>query len=223
MKLFEGIFGGLCLLFIGSFYFSDKTPVAAFREQALTSPPPAIRFQLDPGRSTFMVRARRGGLAWFKGKSHDIAVRDFSGTAELTLDAINPASLQMTIRGVSLEETGAVFTQQRKEIISKELDEIVLEAAKYPEITFKSTDVKGKVNKGQFEVEIGGDLTLHGVTKRIVIPATVTLEGEDLHAKGKFEIDRKDFNVNATNAFHGLVRIKHELQFRFDIVGRKVS
>ena len=170
-----------------------------------------------------MVKASRGGIAWFKGHSHLIAVRDFSGEAELALDVINPASLQMTIRSDSLEETSDEFTPGQKQIINKELDEIVLESAKYPEITFKSTDVKGKFANGAFAAEIGGEMTLHGVTRRVVIPATVTVSGDNLRAQGEFEINRKDFKVNATNAFHGFVRIKHELHFTFDIVAQRIS
>lgn len=185
---------------------------------------PAIaRYKIDAARSKFMVVAPRGGLAWFKGHSHYIAVRDFDGTAELTLDAVSPASLQMTVRAGSLEETGADFTDQQKGIIKKELNEIVLETAKYPEITFRSTDVKGGIKNGAFDVKITGDLTLHGVTKKIEIPAMVTVSGNELHAVGKFEIDRKDFNVKATNAFHGLVRVKHDMKFDFDIIAAKIS
>jgi len=186
-------------------------------------PFPATSFRIDSSQSKFMVHASRGGLAWFKGHSHHIAVRDFDGTAELTLDALNPASLQMTVRANSLEETDPVFTPLQKQIIKKELDELVLETAKYPEITFKSTSVKGSLVQGRFDVRITGDLTLHGVTRQITIPATVTVEGNTLRAVGKFEIDRKDFNVNATNAFHGLVRVKHDMKFEFDIVAKRVN
>jgi polyisoprenoid-binding protein YceI len=182
-----------------------------------------VRYRIDTNQSKFMVIASRGGLAWFKGHSHHIAVRDFSGEADLSLNVINPASLQMTIRADSLEETSDEFTPEQKQIINKELDEIVLESAKYPEITFKSTDVKGKFVGGAFEAEIGGEMTLHGVTRRVTIPATVTVSGDNLRAVGKFELNRKKFNVNATNAFHGLVRIKHTLDFTFDIVAHRIS
>lgn len=169
-----------------------------------------------------MVHAARAGIAWFKGHSHEIAVRDFSGDVELLPDVLNPASLEMKIRADSLEETGSVFTTEQKEIINKELDEIVLEAAKYPEITFKSTEVKGSLKNGRFDLKIGGDITLHGVTRHIVIPATVSVEGDTLRAIGEFELNRKKFNVNATDAFHGFVRVKHTLKFTFDIVAQKV-
>jgi polyisoprenoid-binding protein YceI len=187
--------------------------------------PPSIsiaKFRLEPSQSKFIVHANRSGLAWFKGHSHRLAVGDFSGTAELDLSAVNPASLEISVRTASIEETDPVFTPEQKKIIKKELDELVLESAKYPEIVFKSTDVKGSLIQGKFDVRIGGDLTLHGVTKHIVIPAIVTVAGDSFRATGEFEIDRKDFNVNATDAFHGLVRVKHDLRFEFDIVGKRV-
>ena len=168
-----------------------------------------------------MVRAFSGGLLWFRGHDHFIAIRDFTGEVELTPGASSPASLQMRIRADSLVETRDLFTEQEKQIINRELREIVLETARYPEITFRSTEVTGALTGGQFEVRIGGDLTLHGVTRRIVIPARVTLDGDTLRASGEFTVNRSDFNVRATSAFHGLVRVRDKLKFTFDIVARQ--
>src|SRR5215212_619846 len=178
------------------------------------------RYTLDAGQSRFMVRAFSGGLLWFKGHDHFIAVRDFSGEAQLTPGASSPASLQMTIRADSLVETRDVFTEQQKQIINRELREIVLETAKYPEITFKSTDVAGRLDDARYEAKIGGDLTLHGVTRRVVIPAEVTLDGGGLRARGEFTIDRGDFNVKATSALNGTIRVRKKLKFTFEIVAR---
>ena len=183
----------------------------------------ALRYRIDPAKSTFIVHANRTGIAWFKGHSHRIAVKDFGGTAELDLIALNPASLQLTVQAASLEETDPAFTPEQKKIINKEVNELVLETAKYPEITFRSTDVKGSIAQGKFDVQIGGDLTLHGVTKHIIIPATVSVTGDSMRAVGEFGIDRKDFNVNATEAFHGFVRVKHHLKFEFDIVAQRLN
>jgi len=169
-----------------------------------------------------MVHADRSGLAWFKGHSHRIAAKDFSGEVSLVPDSLNPATLELTVRANSLEETDPVFTPQQKGIIKKELDEIVLETSKYPEIKFKSTDVKGSIGSGAFDVEIGGDLTLHGVTRHITIPAKVTFEGDSLRAVGEFEINRKKYGVKATTAARGLVRVRHTLKFKFDIIGTRI-
>ncbi len=215
--------GVIFALTFGSFLFfgptrpqADSASLPNDRSQALA------RYRIDAAASRFMVHAFRGGLLYFKGHDHFIKVGDFSGEVQITPSAINPASLTMTIRADSLEETGANFTPEQKAIIKKELDEIVLESAKYPEITFRSTDVAGRLNGSQFEATIGGDITLHGVTKHISIPATVTFDGDNLKAKGEFTLNRKDFNVTATNAVHGTVRVKHKLKFSFDITARKI-
>ena len=220
MKIVAGL---IFVLLIASsvFLFSSRYSDAA---NTVSSSPlsTAIRYEIDKTNSKFVVKAARGGLAWFKGHSHLIAVQDFSGEATLDLTSVNPASLTMTIAADSLEETDPWFTQQQKDIIKRELDEIVLESAKYPTITFTSTDVKGKLKAGKFEVEVTGDITLHGVTKRIVIPAIVTANADTLNAKGEFTLKRSDFKVKATSAFHGMVRVKNKLKFTFDINARRV-
>jgi polyisoprenoid-binding protein YceI len=180
------------------------------------------RYRIDAAASRFMVRAFAGGLLFFKGHDHFIAVRDFTGEAQLTPDALSPASLEFIVRADSLAETRDVFTEQQKQIINKEIRELVLETAKYPTIAFKSTDVKGKVLAGgKYLARIGGDLTLHGVTRHIEIPAQVSLSGKDLRANGEFTINRGDYKVDATSALHGTIRVRDKLTFTFDIVAHQ--
>ena len=181
------------------------------------------RFRLDPGQSKFIAHALRGGWLWFKGHEHLVAAREFGGEVMLTPGTITPASLQLTVKTDSMVETSDAFTEAQKQIINKELREIVLEPAKYPEIAFRSTEVKGKaISANQYDVKITGSLTLHGTTRRIEIPAKVTVTGNDLRAVGEFSIDRSDFNVKATSAFHGTVRVRKRVKFTFDIVGHRI-
>jgi len=181
------------------------------------------RYQLDASESKFIAHALRGGLLWFKGHDHLVAASQFTGEAEMTPDSIAPASLRLVVKTESMRETNSVFTAQQIQIIDKELREIVLLPARYPEIVFQSTDVNGKsLGNGQYELKIGGDLTLNGVTRRIVIPAQVTLTGNDLRARGEFSINRSDYKIKATSAVHGLIRVRNKIKFTFDIVGHKV-
>jgi polyisoprenoid-binding protein YceI len=219
MKIFMAAFIGAAALF-ALFVVSDRGSLAAVQISP-AGPETLARFEIDPTRSKFMVKASRGGLLWFKGHDHHLQVKDFDGRAELLLDALEPSSLELTIRAASLEETSDVFTPQQKAIINKQLREIVLETDIYPEIKFQSRKVSGTINNGRFEVIIGGNITLHGVTRQINIPAMVNVEGDTLRAVGKFSIDRSDFNVKATSAFHGLVRVKNRLKFTFDIVAQR--
>ncbi|HWF88118.1 MAG TPA: YceI family protein [Pyrinomonadaceae bacterium] len=188
---------------------------------ALAAPPATVTYNLDASQSKFMAHANRSGLLWFKGKSHHLAASDFSGQVELTPDTITPASLHLVVKAASLHETGAEFTDQQKQIIDKELKDIVLLPDQYPDITYQSTNVTAKgLGAGRYDVKINGNLTLHGVTRPVMIPATVTLNGSTLRATGQFSIDRDDYKVKATSAAHGLVRVDDDIKFEFDILGR---
>jgi polyisoprenoid-binding protein YceI len=181
-----------------------------------------VTYNLDASQSKFMAHANRSGLFWFKGHSHHLAASEFTGQVELTPNTITPASLRLVVKAASLHETGADFTEPQKQIINKELKEIVFHPDQYPDITFQSTNVTAKMSTaGRYDVKIDGNLTLHGVTRRITIPAVVTLEGNNLRAVGEFSIDRDDYKVKATSAFHGFVRVDDDVKFEFDIVGHR--
>jgi len=200
-----------------------RTTVIGLILSVLITPTATVTYTLDASQSKFMAHASRSGLFWFKGHGHHLAASEFTGEVQLTPDTITPASLHLVVKAASLHETGADFTEPQKQIINKELKEIVFHPDQYPDIVFQSTNVTATKQSaaGSYEVKIDGDLTLHGVTKRISIPATVTVDGDKLRAVGKFSIDRNDYNVKATSAFHGLVRVDNDVHFEFDIVGRR--
>src|SRR5215217_8355749 len=188
----------------------------------LAATPATVTYNLDPSQSKFMAHANAGGLLWFKGHNHHLDAGDFSGQVQITEGTVTPASLRLMVKAASLHETGADFTEPQKQIINKELKEIVLHPDQYPDITFQSTNVTSKgLGGGRYDVKINGNLTLHGVTRPVTIAATITLNGSTLRAVGKFSIDRGDYKVKATSAFHGMVRVDDDIKFEFDILGRR--
>ncbi|MDT5267945.1 MAG: hypothetical protein QOH49_131 [Acidobacteriota bacterium] len=201
---------------------SGETAGSAAVIKRVTPRQAAVIYRLDAARSKFMIRAFAGGVLRFKGHDHFVQARDFTGEARLSPGSISPASLTLSVRAASLAETRDVFTPQQKKIIDGELRDIVLEPDKYPEITFRSTDVSVEPRGGDlFGLKLGGDLTLRGVTRHVVIPVEVTLRGGELRARGEFDIKRGDFKVPATSAFHGTVRVRDRLKVSFDIVARR--
>jgi hypothetical protein len=48
-------------------------------------------YTLDASQSKFIARGHAGGLLWFKGKDHFVAVREFTGEAQMTPGSITPA------------------------------------------------------------------------------------------------------------------------------------
>src|SRR5919107_6365797 len=146
------------IIFIGLIVAALIAPVS------LASAPATVTYNLDASQSKFMAHANRSGPLWFKGHSHRLAASDFSGQVQLTPDTITPASLRLVVKAASLHETGAEFTEPQKQIINKELKDIVLHPDQYPDITFQSTNVTAKTSgAGRYDVKIDGNLTLHGV------------------------------------------------------------
>src|SRR5204862_3589704 len=88
---------------------SASAPLAVAAQTA------ARRYRLDAGQSKFIAHALRGGLFWFKGHDHLVAAGDFNGEAEITPNAINPASLLLVVKSNSMMETSGVFTDQQKQ------------------------------------------------------------------------------------------------------------
>jgi len=90
---------------------------------------------------------------------------------KFSFDAAKPEASKID---VSLK-TASVWSnhaERDKHISSKDF----LDVAKFPEAKFVSTSVK---STGEKTADVTGDLTLHGVTKPIVIKATFNGEGKD--------------------------------------------
>jgi polyisoprenoid-binding protein YceI len=201
---------------------NNSTDGAMIKTAARTAMPEARvvdSYRINAAQSKFMARVASGGILWFMGHVHHIAMRDFTGEAQITSEAITPASLQLTIKSNSLEETGPKFTEEQKQTINKTMRGEVLETEKYPEITFKSTEITAeKTTASQYKTKIMGDLTLHGVTHRISIPALVSVDHGALHASGEFSVQRSDYKVKTHAIKGGTIRVRNKITFKFDIV-----
>jgi polyisoprenoid-binding protein YceI len=180
------------------------------------------RYRINAGQSHFTARVFPGGLLSAFGHTHTISIRDLAGDVELTPDTIQPASLQMTIKANSAVETGKDFSKEDRQKIDRSVHEEALETAKYPEILFKSTQVSTtKTGAGQYQAKIAGQLTLHGVTHPITIPAQVTRSGDTLSARGELPIRHSDYKIKQLSAGAGTVKAKDEMKLSFDIVANK--
>jgi polyisoprenoid-binding protein YceI len=53
---------------------------------------------------------------------------------------------------------------------------------------------------------VTGNLTLHGITKSISFPATITVAGDTVNADATFSINRKDFSINYPGKVDDVIR-----------------
>lgn len=183
--------------------------------------PAGARYRVEASQSRFIVHAYVGGLLSFAGHNHTIAIRDFTGEAQLTYGTVEPASLQLRIQADSLAVADKVSESDRQKIQGTMRDE-VLETAKYPEIVFNSTNVTAtKIDEGKYQARISGDLTLHGVTRNVMINAQLEFGENNLRARGDFPLRQANYNIKPVSVAGGTIKVKDELKFSFDIVAHQ--
>jgi len=86
---------------------------------------------------------------------------------------------------------------------------------KYPQSTFDVTEIKAGDN-GTYTV--AGNFTLHGVTKNISFPATVTQGTDMVTIKAEFDIKRKDFGIVYPGKAEDLIR--DEVVIKLDLTAK---
>jgi polyisoprenoid-binding protein YceI len=79
------------------------------------------------------------------------------------------------------------------------------DVAKFPEATFVSTSIKPGGENGASHT-ITGNLTLHGVTKAVTFPATISVTPDVASVDSTFSINRKDFGINYAGQADNLIR-----------------
>ncbi len=181
---------------------------------------PAIAgYAIEAGMSRFTVRGFAGGLLSGLGHNPVVAIPDFTGEARWDPDRPEKASLRLRIRAASLAVQNEISDKDRREM-ERVMREEVLESEKYPEINFESTAVSK--NAGN-RLEIEGNLTLHGVTRRERLAAQVAITGDMLRAFGDFSIRQTDYRIKLASVAGGALKLKDELKFNFDFVARRME
>ena len=196
---------------------SAINPITPSREDT------AVRYTLDPSTSRFRAQAFASGLLATFGHNPIIAIRQFSGEATVDPKALEQSSLEFRVDTGSLEIENNISQKDRQEILRMTQEE-VLEADRYPEIRYESTNVTGsRVGEGRYWVVLNGNLTLHGVTRPQKIAATVAVNGDTCRASGDFTIRQSDYQIKLVSAAAGALKVKDDVKCTFDIMARKVE
>jgi polyisoprenoid-binding protein YceI len=151
---------------------------------------PAGEYTLDPAHSTFFFRVNHLGFSHFT-----LWYDKFE--AKMTLDPANPSAATMEAK---TDPASLMVHAPPKDFLEELKGKQYLDAAGFPEITYKSTAIKMvRANVA----DVTGDLTLHGVTKPITLTMTYKggYEGHiyeprariGFSAKGTFK--RSDFGI----------------------------
>jgi polyisoprenoid-binding protein YceI len=167
-------------------------------------------WKMDPAHSTAQFVVRHMMITNVRG--------GFSGvTGTVEYDAENPSgsSVEAVIDATTINTQEAARDTHLK-------SGDFLDTEKFPTITFKSKSVK---KTGDEEAEVTGDLTIHGVTKEVVLQVEgPTAEGKDpwgnarIGASAKTKIKRSDFGLVYNAALEtGGILIGDDLKIELEV------
>jgi polyisoprenoid-binding protein YceI len=166
--------------------------------------------------SAFMAPAPTGLL-----KTHTGHIWFFSKGATENIEAHNKqvGSSLNTATGDMLFSVAIKSFEFEKEKMQEHFNENYMESDKYPKSTFKGkvSDIS-KVNfkkDGAYNVNVSGDLMIHGVTKKVSAPGTLTVKGDEVTAKSKFMVALKDYNISIPTAV--TQKIAENIEINVDI------
>jgi polyisoprenoid-binding protein YceI len=147
-------------------------------------------WQLDPPHSSAQFSVRHLGVSTVRG-----AFTKVSGSVVYDPANLNKSSIQAAIEAASVDT--------RVEMRDNDLrSPRFLDAQKFPTITFQSKKVEAA---GADKLKVSGDLTIHGVTKEVVLdvdgptPSIKDPMGKDrlrMGASATTKINRNDFGVS---------------------------
>ena len=107
-----------------------------------------------------------------------------------------------------------------KKLMQEHFNENYMESEKYPKSTFKGTfsvpdGLKARTD-GSYELDVKGDLTIHGVTKPIETKSTLTLKGGKLSGALLFNVNVKEFDIKIPNVVVKNIAETVEVTANFD-------
>ena len=144
------------------------------------------------------------------GGAHNGGFKAFDGKVEMHDGKPEVKSIAVDI------DTTSIFADDDK-LTGHLKNQDFFEVSKYPTAKFVTTEIKAGGEKGATHTLVG-NLTLHGVTKSITIPATVKVEGDSMTLKSEFALNKNDFGM--TFGGPGNV-IREEVVIKLDVKAAK--
>jgi polyisoprenoid-binding protein YceI len=177
-------------------------------------------FQIQPGTSV-TVRVDKGGVFSFAGHEHEVIAPAIE--AQIALDRVDltRSSVRLVFDAAAMKVTGkGEPAADVPEVQRVMLSDRVLDVRRYPTIVFESRSISRSSSSGPVvTLRIEGDLTLHGVVRRVNLQGVqLRLTADRLTAEGKAEIRQSEFGMPPVTAGGGTVRVKDEVTIVFAIV-----
>lgn len=137
--------------------------------------------------------------------SHDGGFNEFDGSVAMEGDDVTTATIDVTI---DMNSTWTDTDRLTGHLKSPDFFDV----ENHPKSRFTST----KIEADGDAYSVTGDLTLHGVTKSVTFPASISYDDGTLTANAEFSINRMDFGIVYPGKPDDLIR--EDVLIKLDIV-----
>lgn len=139
--------------------------------------------------------------------THPIVWKSFTG--EVAVDGDTLTSISFSVDMNSMEADVPKLTSHLK-------DADFFDVEKFPTATFKSTEIKAGAPEGTTGTHtVAGEFMVHGMTKQLTFPATVTITPEQVKAETEFVIDRNVFGITYKGRADDLIQDNVKMNIDF--------
>jgi len=179
-------------------------------------------FSIDSKASSVQAHVGKTGIGSFAGHEHQILAPSLQGDVNADFEDLARSTVEVLVnaRAMTVSEEGEPKGDAPK-VQQAMRGPNVLNVARFPLIRFRSREVTGKkVSATSYEMQVQGEISLHGMVKPVVVPLKVEVQGDTLTADGKLSLKQSDYGIKPTTAAGGLVQVEDEVPVTFRIVAR---
>jgi polyisoprenoid-binding protein YceI len=182
----------------------------------------ATTYAVDTAKSAVRIHVGKSGAFSFAGHKHEVDA-PVSGTITADAAALGASRVDLTFAGAAmrvLPDGEPAGDAPKVEEIMKSAK--VLDVARFPDVRFVSKAVTGQPGPGgRYELRVAGELLLHGVTRAIDLPMTVSVDGRTLTATGRATIRHDQFGMTPVSAGGGTVKVANDVVIDVRIVAEQ--
>lgn len=105
-------------------------------------------------------------------------------------------------------------------LMEEHFNENYIESDKFPKATFKGKVTNfdaSKFTAGKATFDVEGELTLHGVTKKVKTKITFVQSGEKLIATCGFKVKTSDYNIKIPSVVKSKIAESVQIDLKFDL------
>ena len=177
-------------------------------------------YSIDSSRSELVIKTTKEGIGAVFAHNHVVAATEMSGQVHYDPSDLSTASLSVTVKTGSLlvddtamrkkhGQAAPVPDGDRKKVTEEMKGEGQLDAAKFSTVEFTS---KAFSRSASGAISVTGAFTLHGVTRTITVPVTVTVADASVTGDGVIRFKTSDYGIAPYSGILGTVKNRDEVE-----------